>query len=264
MTKDKYLKTALDAARKAGDLLNRRRGEQGNISYKGTVDLVTDADRESQQVIADHIQREFPDHNILSEEELSRDKGSDFRWLIDPLDGTTNYAHDFPVFCISLALEFKNEIITGLVFDPVRNEMFTAVRGEGAELNGNPIFVSRETKIDRSLLATGFPYDIRESEINNLDHFSRMAKKAQAIRRCGSAALDLCFTACGRFDGFWEMKLAPWDMAAGSLILTEAGGKITDFGGGLFRLNSPEILASNGRIHKQMADILIKGRREMP
>jgi myo-inositol-1(or 4)-monophosphatase len=260
---NKAIETALAAARVAGKYLNRRRGNLREIKYKGTVDLVTDVDRESQKLILERIQQDFPAHDVLGEEELRKDKGSEFRWLIDPLDGTTNYAHDFPVFCISIALEHRGEIKMGLVYDPVRDEMFTALKGAGAELNGKPIKVSRETQLEKSLLATGFPYDIRESEVTNLDHFARMAVRAQAVRRCGSAALDQCYTACGRFDGFWEMKLAPWDMAAGSLIVMEAGGTVTDFGGKPFYHDSREILATNGHIHGQMAAVLKQGKRDM-
>jgi myo-inositol-1(or 4)-monophosphatase len=254
---------AVDAARKAGALLSRRRGNLKEINYKGSVDLVTDADRESQELIRGLIQRNFPGHDILGEEDLSRDKGSEYRWLIDPLDGTTNYAHDFPVFCVSIALEYNETIILGVVFDPTREELFTARRGMGAERNGQTITVSRERQLSKSLLATGFPYDIRESEINNLDHFARLAVRAQAVRRCGSAALDLCYTACGRFDGFWEMKLAPWDMAAGALMIKEAGGTITDFGGAPFSHYGREMLATNGLIHEQMVSVLQKGKRNV-
>lgn len=260
---NKAMTVAVGAARKAGALLSRRRGNLKEINYKGSVDLVTDVDRESQELIRGLIQRNFPGHDILGEEDLSREKGSEYRWLIDPLDGTTNYAHDFPVFCVSIALEYNGSLILGIVFDPTREELFTARRGMGAERNGQTITVSRERQLSKSLLATGFPYDIRESEINNLDHFARLAVRAQAVRRCGSAALDLCYTACGRFDGFWEMKLAPWDMAAGALMIEEAGGTITDFGGAPFSHRGREMLATNGLIHDQMVSVLKQGKRDV-
>jgi myo-inositol-1(or 4)-monophosphatase len=262
MTINKALHTAREAACEAGRLLLRRRGGSKEISYKGVIDLVTDADRESQKLISNLIQGQFPGHDILGEEELRKEKGSEFRWLIDPLDGTTNYAHDFPVFCISIALLHREESVLGVVYDPTREEMFTARRGQGAELNGIAVRVSREDDLGKSLLATGFPYDIRESRVNNLDHFARLAVKAQAVRRCGSAALDLCHTACGRFDGFWEMKLAPWDMEAGALIVEEAGGRISNFLGGPFQAGRGEILATNGLIHEQMVSVLKKGKRD--
>ena len=167
---NKAMTAAVDAARKAGALLSRRRGNLKEINYKGSVDLVTDVDRESQELIRGLIQRNFPGHDILGEEDLTRERGSEYRWLIDPLDGTTNYAHDFPVFCVSIALEYNGSLILGVVFDPTREELFTARRGMGAECNGQTITVSRERQLSKSLLATGFPYDIRESEINNLDH----------------------------------------------------------------------------------------------
>ncbi len=263
MISDNAMKTAVEAAREAGELLNRRRGKLKEISYKGKVDLVTDVDRESQDLILEYIQRNFPAHDVLGEEGLHENKGSEYRWVIDPLDGTTNYAHDLPVFCISIALESRGDIIMGLVYDPTRGEMFTARKGMGADLNEKSIAVSRENQLEKSLLATGFPYDIRESKVNNLDHFARIAVRAQAVRRCGSAALDLCYTACGRFDGFWEMKLAPWDTAAGALIVTEAGGTITDFGGNFFHHGRREILATNGFIHDQMVSVLKQGKRDL-
>ncbi|MFW6136999.1 MAG: inositol monophosphatase family protein [Candidatus Aminicenantaceae bacterium] len=262
MKSDDTLDAAIETARKAGNLLNRLLGKKRKISYKGAVDLITDVDKESQSLIAGHLQRIFPSHDVLAEEELSSEKGSEFLWLVDPLDGTTNYAHGFPVFCVSIALEQRGEIVTGVVYDPARDEMFSARKGKGAALNGKALTVSKEGRLGRSLIATGFPYDIRESEVNNLDHFARMAVRAQAIRRCGSAALDLCYTACGRFDGFWEMKLAPWDMAAGALIVSEAGGRITDFAGNPFCHDGNEILATNGLIHEQMISVLKQGKRE--
>ena len=178
------------------------------------------------------------------------------RWIIDPLDGTTNYAHGYPVFCVSIALENKGKVILGVVYDPMREEMFVAVHGKGAYLNGKKISVSDCSNISKSLLATGFPYDIRESKENNLDYFNSMAINVQAIRRAGAAALDLANLAAGRFDGFWELKLKPWDTAAGGLLVTEAGGVISDIAGKKWNLQSPSLLASNGLIHEQMIKVL--------
>jgi len=189
------------------------------------------------------------------------EKGAEFQWIIDPLDGTTNYAHNFPVFTVSVALAKNKEIVIGVVFDPMRNEMFSAIKGEGVYLNGKKIRVSSVDDLDKSLVATGFPYDIRVSKENNIIHFNNFVTRVQGIRRCGSAAMDLCYVACGRFDGFWELKLKPWDMAAGALIVHEAGGRISDFQDGEFSLFDAEILASNGLIHSQMVNVLQLGKK---
>ncbi|MCX7974183.1 MAG: inositol monophosphatase, partial [Candidatus Aminicenantes bacterium] len=225
--------------------------------YKGVVNLVTDADRRSQEMIMTRLTRAFPEHGFLAEEDGHHFSGkSDYRWLIDPLDGTTNFAHSFPIFCISIALERAGEVLIGVVYDPMRQELFRAIKGQGAWLNKRRIRVSRTNSLNRSLLATGFPYDLRESPINNLVHFENFLFRAQAIRRCGAAALDLAYVACGRFDGFWELKLNPWDIAAGSLLVTEAGGQVSDFRGQKFNLTSGEIVASNGLIHSSMIKVI--------
>jgi len=182
-------------------------------------------------LIIDSIKRNFPDHGILSEESPAITGTGKLRWIIDPLDGTTNYSHGYPVFCVSIALENEGVIVLGVIYDPMREDMFVAVRGKGAYLNNKKLKVSSVKNISRSLLATGFPYDIRESKENNLDYFNAMAVKVQAIRRAGSAALDLAYLAAGRFDGFWELKLKPWDTAAGCLMVEEAGGVISDIAG---------------------------------
>ncbi len=251
-----YGKFATAIARVAGSLLKDRFSENHEVDYKGEIDIVTEADRMSEKILITEIGRKFPDHNILSEESREIKKGSRYRWIIDPLDGTTNYAHGFPVFCVSIALEKEGEIITGVVYNPVSEELFVAEKGEGAFMNGSSISVSKTTKISRSLLATGFPYDIWRDPNNNINYFGGMALEAQAIRRAGSAALDLAHTAAGRFDGFWELKLHPWDTAAGWLLVNEAGGTITDIFGNPYRLDSPGILASNGKIHDSMIRIL--------
>jgi len=256
MRPGEYLKVSEEAARKAGRLLKENINKSDEIYYKGAVDLVTPFDTKAQRTIFDHLSSFFPDHDYLAEEGLSQNKGAEMRWIIDPLDGTTNYAHHYPVFTISIALERKSEIVLGLVYDPMREEMFSALKGKGAFLNGKKISVSDIDELDKSLLATGFPYDVRISHKNNILHFNNFIIRAQGIRRCGSAAMDLCYVACGRYDGFWELKLKPWDMAAGALIVQEAGGQVSDFRGGEFSISGSEILATNGSIHQQMADIL--------
>jgi myo-inositol-1(or 4)-monophosphatase len=256
MEVETFLQAARDAARLAGDMLQTHRDSVREISFKGVVDLVTDFDRRSQALIVNHLSERFPDHDFVAEEGLCEKKGSEFRWIIDPLDGTTNFAHGLPVYSVSIALERRGEIGMGVVFDPTRDEMFTAFRGGGAELNGRRISVSSTTDLNHSLLSTGFPYDVRESQENNLDHFADFAVRAQAVRRCGSAALDLCYVACGRFDGFWELKLATWDVAAGTLIVSEAGGRVTDFRGGPPDTTGKETVASNGHIHESLIQVL--------
>lgn len=254
-----YLEIAARTAEKAGLFLLEGLDQKKVISYKGQVDLVTAYDKKSEEIIFEELNRHFPEFSFMAEEVINRDNSSDFCWVVDPLDGTTNFAHGLPIFCVSIALTFKGEVVAGVVFDPTRNEMFTAGQGLGAFLNGQRIKVSSTAELDKSLLATGFPYDVRTSPNNNLEHFSRFAVRAQAVRRCGSAALDLCYVACGRFDGFWEMKLKPWDLAAGSLMVKEAGGVTTDFQGEPFSLRSSDIVASNGLIHKEMLDVLRPG-----
>ncbi len=251
-----HLETAEKAARAAGDLLIAHRDEEHRIGFKGAVDLVTDMDERSQVLIHSIIATRFPDHDFLAEEGLDSQDGSEYRWIFDPLDGTTNFAHGFPVFSVSIALQERGRMVLGVIFDPLRREMFTAVEEKGAYLNGRRIAVSAVRSLNRSLLATGFPYDVRESAQNNLDHFADFAVRAQALRRCGSAALDLCYVACGRFDGFWELKLAPWDVAAGILLVREAGGRVTDFRGDELDIFDPEVLASNGLVHDEMIRVL--------
>jgi len=255
-----YLEAAVDAAREAGRMLKENLDVSREIRFKGEVDLVTNFDNLSQRMIYDRLSARFPDHDFIAEEGLEKEKGSGFRWIFDPLDGTTNYAHRFPVFTVSIALEMEGSVVCGVVHDPMREELFTGIKGEGACLNGKSIRVSEVDDLDKSLVATGFPYDVRESRENNLRHFSHFLTRVQAIRRCGSAAMDLCYVACGRFDGFWEMKLNPWDVAAASLIVSEAGGRLSDFRGGPFSIYSAETLASNGKIHEQMIRVLEMGR----
>lgn len=255
---DKEIRFARQTALDAGEILRRGRQRQQTFKLKGRVDLVTKFDLQSEKLIVDRITKVFPDHAILAEERGENRKESNYRWVIDPLDGTTNFAHGYPAFCVSIGLEVDGEIALGVVYDPVHEELFHAVRGRGAFVNRRRIHVSEQRILSRSLLATGFPYDIAESNIDNLDNFVRMHKVAQGIRRGGSAALDLCYLGCGRFDGFWELKLHPWDVAAGLVIVTEAGGLATDFHGWTPSIFDQDLLASNGRIHKQMQEILLK------
>ena len=247
---------AIEIAREAGIFLKDKLNSVHTIDYKGEINLVTEVDKISEEMITSKINALFPDHDILAEEFTDIDRGSDFRWIIDPLDGTTNYAHGYPYFCVSIALERLNTMTVGIVYDPMLDEMFVAEKGKGAFVNDREIHVSNTRGIIKSLLATGFPYDIREDSDNNLNYFNEMILSAQAIRRAGSAALDLAYVAAGRFDGFWELKLNPWDIAAGWLLVEEAGGIVTDMGGNDYHLESSSILASNGRIHKEMMDVL--------
>jgi len=255
MMKD-FKECAIEIAREAGIFLKNKLNSVHTIDYKGEINLVTEVDKISEKMITSKINTLFPDHDILSEEFTHIDRGSDFRWIIDPLDGTTNYAHGYPLFCVSIALEKLNTMIVGIIYDPMLDEMFVAEKGKGAFLNDREIHVSNTRRIIKSLLATGFPYDIREDRHNNLNYFNEMILKAQAIRRAGSAALDLAYVAAGRFDGYWELKLNPWDIAAGWLLVEEAGGIVTDMRGNNYFLESPSILASNGRIHKEMMAVL--------
>jgi myo-inositol-1(or 4)-monophosphatase len=258
--KKKELETLRDAAvcaaKRAAEIITSKAPLRRKIKFKGKVDLVTEVDGLAERAIVGYLGKKFPGHSFLAEETGGSELGSEFLWVVDPLDGTTNYAHGFPVYCVSIGLRYLDSVILGVVYNPNLDELFTATRNGGAYLNGKRIAVSKTRSLTRSLLATGFPYDIRESKVNNLNHFSAFALKAQAVRRAGSAALDLCYLACGRFDGFWELKLAPWDVAAGSLMVAEAGGRVSDFRGGRFSIFAKEMLASNGKIHNQMIKTL--------
>ncbi len=239
-----------------GDYIYKHSHKKKNISYKGVVNLVTQYDNIAQRVIVGYLRKNFPEYGILSEENVEHNRGKSIKWILDPLDGTTNFAHDLPIWAISLALEIEGKIVIGIVYDPTRKELFSAIARRGAWLNGRRIHVSKTNTLNKSLLVTGFPYDIRESKRNNLNYFARFCVRAQAVRRLGSAALDLCYTACGRFDGYWELKLSPWDQAAGFLILKEAGGRVTDFKGRPFSIYGSEVLGTNGLIHKAMMRVL--------
>jgi len=249
---------AIRVARDAGRLLRDRMGTRLDVTHKGAIDLVTDVDLASEQLIRDAIATHYPRHQVLAEEGGLNEVTSEYRWIVDPLDGTTNYAHGYPVFCVSIALEHRGEVALGVVYDPMRDELFSAERGAGAALNNRPIRVSQTSELIRSILSTGFPYDITTSSLNNLDHWANFAMNAQALRRDGAAAIDLCYVGCGRFDGFWELNLGAWDVAAGALIVEEAGGRVSDFAGNRFSVYKPEALASNGLIHQRMIDVLAR------
>ena len=242
----------------AGEVLRAKFSDRHEVRYKGEINLVTEADLLSETLITERIRSSFPGHDILTEESPETTNGSRFRWIIDPLDGTTNYSHGYPIFCTSIALEVGGEILLGAVYNPMLKELFVAEKGEGASLNGCRLSVSRTEDLNRGLLATGFPYDLREDRNNNMNYFKALAMCAQAVRRSGSAALDLAYLAAGRFDGFWELKLMPWDTAAGWLLVTEAGGIVTDLCGGPYGLRSPHILAGNGFINGELLRVIAK------
>lgn len=246
---------------KAGDYLRKNSKKIKSIVFKGSINLVTNVDREVEDILIGSLRRKFPDTGFLSEEAGEIKPGSAVRWIIDPIDGTTNFAHGFPFYSISLALEKDKKPILGLVYDPVRDELFSAENGRGARLNGNPIRVSSQKDLKKSLLMTGFSYKLGESMEANFAHFKDFLIASQAVRRAGAASLDLCYVACGRLDGFWELDLNPWDTAAAWLIVKEAGGEVTTFNGKPYSHYLKQILASNGKIHRQMSKILTKKKR---
>lgn len=252
----KLLDTALVAAQAAGQLLIEKLNTTLSIDFKGRANMVTEADRASENLIVEMIQREFPDHQILTEERPQIESDSDFKWIIDPLDGTTNFVHGFPMFAVSIGLEIAGQMVLGVVFHPTTNELFSAIHGKGAFLNKQPISVSSVETLSHSLLATGFPYELDAPFYRNMEFFKRFYVKCQGVRRPGSAALDLCYLACGRYDGFWEFCLHPWDVAAASVVISEAGGYLSDFQGDTFSVYKRETLATNGKITDEMLSIL--------
>ncbi len=253
-----YLEVAVEAAKLGGDILKRNYGCAKKIEYKSEINIVTDVDKRSEELIVDLLSSRFPQHSVLAEEGTNSEHCSEFRWVIDPLDGTTNYAHDYPFFCVSIALEKNGEVVTGVVYQPIFEELFVAEKGHGAYLNGKKIHVSKVSKLREALLSTGFPYDVQDEA---LEYFKNFVYTAQAVRRDGSAALDLCYLAMGRFDGFWELRLKPWDTAAGALVVTEAGGLVTDFSLSHYSIYQSEIMASNGLIHDQMREVISRYRQ---
>ena len=249
-----YLDTACDVAREAGALIANFLERRIGFELKGDYDLVTEADRASEALIVERLRSHFPSHAILGEEGGDREGASDYRWYVDPLDGTTNFAHGFPAFNVTMGLEHAGELIAGVIFDPLRNEMFTAERGAGAFLNGKRIHVSKAARIEDALVATGFPSRKRHLNIN-VHFYYQLAMQSHGVRRAGSAALDLAYVACGRLDAFWEFGLNPWDIAAGVLLIREAGGVCSDMFGGPFGIRNPHILADNTLLHTPMVGL---------
>jgi len=249
-----YLEVAIDVALEAGKILREELERPPTIAYKGDFDLVTQADRRSEAVIVGRLQKYFPGHTVAAEEGTGKDTGSEYRWHVDPLDGTTNFAHGYPCFCVSMALARGNELLLGVIYNPVYNELFTAARGEGASFNGKKICCSKIDALKTSLLCTGFPNHNRQFH-PNIHYYWDFTLRSHGVRRDGSAALDLACVAMGRFEGFWEFGLNPWDTAAGIVLIEEAGGKVTDLQGQPYVLGGPTILASNGLIHDEMVKV---------
>jgi myo-inositol-1(or 4)-monophosphatase len=250
-----FLATAIEVALRAGDIQMARYGTDVRVDKKGAIDLVTDVDLAVERMCRELVGRRFPSHGVLAEELDEPERvapGSPYCWVFDPIDGTTNYAHGLPIFCASLALECEGVPIVAAVYDPARRELFTAERGQGARLNGAPIRVSDASRLIDALLCTGFPYNVHETVGDLIGLFGDFLSKARAVRRLGSAAIDLCYVAAGRLDGFWEAQLKPWDVAAGVLIVEEAGGRVTSFDGSPFRSREASLVASNGRLHQEM------------
>jgi myo-inositol-1(or 4)-monophosphatase len=251
-----FLEAAVKAAREAGRLQMEAFDQEHVVRFKAENDLVTEVDRACEDAVVGILRERFPSHDFLLEETESPRTGSPYLWVVDPVDGTTNYAHRLPHFCCSIGLQHDGRMLVGVVFDPFRKELFTVTRDAGACLNGRPIRVSSQTSLRSSLLATGFPREIWKVEETNLEKFGRMVKRVQSIRRSGSAALDLCYLAAGRFDGYWVVDLEPWDAAAGVLMVEEAGGRVTDLAGKPYVLEKGGLAASNGRIHGALMDVL--------
>jgi myo-inositol-1(or 4)-monophosphatase len=244
-------------ARQAGKILHDSYEKDHEVSYKGVIDLVTDVDHASEACILGEIRRQFPSHSILSEEAGGLDGHKEYQWLVDPIDGTVNYAHGVPFFSVSIAFAHKGQVTLGAVFDPMRDEMFSAERGRGAQLNGRRLKVTDASELMRSLLVTGFPYDAWTSERNNLEYFGKFARLTQGVRRLGSAALDLCYIGAGRLDGYWELSLKPWDLAAGGLIAEEAGARVTTLQGGSDYLTPPcSLIACAPGLYSSMMEVL--------
>ncbi|MGO8792632.1 MAG: inositol monophosphatase family protein [Terriglobia bacterium] len=249
-----YVNAAVEIARDAGALLSELTTQPLDIGYKRRADLVTVADRRSEALIVGRLRDRFPDHAIVAEEGGNHRSSSDYCWYVDPLDGTTNYAHGFPMYCVTLGLAYRGEVIAGVVYDPTRDDTYTAERGAGAYLNDQPLHVSRTESLGESLVATGFPPFATNHDLN-VQFYFRFTELSHGIRRAGSAALDLCCVAAGRFEGFWELKLNPWDKAAGTLLVTEAGGRVTDVRGAAFNLLGDDVFVSNGLVHDQMLKV---------
>ncbi|RMH05516.1 MAG: inositol monophosphatase [Nitrospirae bacterium] len=258
---EEYTKVAIEAAQLGACMLQACAKRGFEVERKTPLNLVTDADRESERAVVAAIRRQCPDHQILAEEEgFYTTQRSPWKWIIDPLDGTTNFAHGFPAYAVSIGLEYEGHCVLGVVIDPTRDEVFVGITGKGATLNGLPIQVSHVTQLDQALLVTGFGYDLRETDDNNLAEFCQFSLCTQGVRRTGSAVLDLCYVACGRFDAFWELTLNPWDTAAGVVIVREAGGMVTNYQGAPFSIYEKKLVASNGRIHQECLKVLQRVR----
>lgn len=250
------LNTAIEAARQAGHVLRENYNKPHQISNKGIIDLVTEMDRESERMVTEMLHNVYPEYGILGEEGAKSTGSSTCRWIIDPLDGTTNYTTGYPMFGVSIALEKQGEIVIGVVYNPILNELYAAEKGKGTRMNGALIHVSKTAELGKALVATGFPYDAWTSPADNCAELGRFVKTTLSLRADGSAALDLCHIACGRLDGYWELDLEPWDMAAGALIVQEAGGTVTQVDGKPYNQMNRSILASNGLIHQAMVEKL--------
>ncbi len=255
-----FSEVAIQIAREAGAILRREFDRPKEISYKGEVDIVTESDRRSEALVVARLREHFPDHAIIAEEGGGGGVGARYCWHVDPLDGTTNFAHGYPCFAVSIGLADDGVPVAGAVFNPISDEMFSAARGEGAFLNGKPIHVSPIEKLAHSLVATGFPTHQRKRSAN-MNYYWEFTLRSHGVRRDGSAALDLCSVACGRFDAFWEFNLKSWDTTAAVLLVEEAGGKVTDMSGAPYRLGGPHTLASNGRIHGEMQEVAVIAER---
>ncbi|HEY7521724.1 MAG TPA: inositol monophosphatase family protein [Methylomirabilota bacterium] len=254
-------RVAMDAARAAGRLLHDELSGARRIAYKGSpTNLVTEMDQRAETLIVERLRRAFPDDAILAEEQGAAAGRSERRWIVDPLDGTTNYAHGLPIFGVSIALEAAGRLVLGVVYDPSRDEMFVGERGAGATLNDTPIKVSATSTVGAGLLVTGFPYNIRETADTNLPEYAAFSLRARAVRRLGSAVIDLAYVACGRFDAYWELRLGAWDVAAGAVLVEEAGGRITGIDGRVLDVDAPTLLATNGRVHDEMLRALAEIR----
>jgi myo-inositol-1(or 4)-monophosphatase len=262
MTKN-YLEVAIEIAQEAGKILCEEFDRPPQIAYKGEADLVTQADKRSERLIVERLTKYFPDHAIAAEEGTGHEGNSEFRWHVDPLDGTTNFAHGYPCFCVSLGLVQGDTLLAGVVFNPFYNELFAAARGEGATLNGKPIHVSKVETLATSLLCTGFPVRKRVAS-PNIHYYWDFTLRSHGVRRDGSAALDLACVAAGRFEGFWEFGLNKWDTAAGVLLVEEAGGKVSDFAGQPYQLGGPVILATNGLVHEEVRSVALEISKRDP
>lgn len=251
------IEKVIEITKQAGEIAREGFGKNFDIEFKSnSSDLVTEYDKKAEKFITDFIKKEFPGHSILAEESGEMNLDSEYRWVIDPIDGTTNFAHGVPIFSVSVGVQKNGETICGAVYDVMQNSMYSAELGSGAFCNGKRIGVSKNDNLEKSLLVTGFPYDLEKHMPRIVDKFSEILNKSRAVRRLGSAAIDLCYVAAGIFDGFWELELQQWDICAGNLILEEAGGKVTDFSGNPIKNSSTELLATNGKIHEQLEKIL--------